>query len=1377
MGDLIESSSVTPSTTPHSRPLPIREDCWSEEATSTLVDAWGRRYLELNRGNLRQKDWQDVADAVNALHGHTKKTYRTDVQCKNRIDTIKKKYKIEKSHVVSSNGNLTSSWPFFERLDALIGSNFNSSGKKHLSPSPPVALPLPPSYRRTPQVSSTPPPQPPALAVALPQKRPLPVDDGYFRRNYSAMAAAAAAVESDSEEDEDEEFEGGEKERAEEDVEGEGIKRLALAIERFGEVYERVESEKLKQMVDLEKQRMKFTKDLEMERMRIFTETQVQLEKIKKGIDLLSPTAYLFLWLVFGCRIVLLVVFKKGKKKKKGDAMTWNSEKQDYDQHPKVNQAYRIRSIALLVNSKDKQDGVTKIKLLRLHIANISFTRMENNRSELLPTMKPEEGVSADDLDSWYKSFLPVTIPSSNHQERMVYSYRHVATGFAAKLTAEEAKAMEDKDGFLSAKPQKILSLHTTHSPNFLGLQKNLGFWRNSTYGKGVIVGVLDTGISPDHPSFSDEGVPPPPTKWKGKCNFNGTVCNNKLIVGMAPLAHLAIYKVCSDFGCAESDILAAMDAAVEDGVDVLSLSLGGGSAPFFEDSIAVGAFGATQKGIFILTVGASTIDRSIRADVLLGNSNHFIGESLFQSNSPPFMSLLLLIFMLNLCPEIAQATQHTTQITEKTTLLNYIVHVAKPEGRTLAEFEDLESWYQSFLPVSTASSEKQQRMLYAYQNVMSGFAARLTQEEVKSMEEKDGFLSARPERILHLQTTRTPRFLGLHPELGFWKESNFGKGVIIGVLDGGIFPSHPSFSDEGMPPPPAKWKGRCDFNASDCNNKLIGARPVNIAAKAKKGSAATEPPIDVDGHGTHTASTAAGAFVKDAEVLGNARGTAVGSAPHAHLAIYKVCFGDPGDDCPESDILAGLDAAVLDGVDVLSLSLDGDSVPFFNDTIVIGSFAAIQKEIFVSCSAGNSGPFNGTLCNEAPWIPTVGASTVDRRFAATARLGNGEQIDGESLSQHSNFPSTLLPLVYAGMSGKPNSSLCGEGALEGMDVKGKIVLCERGGGIGRIAKGGEVKNAGGAAMILMNEEADGFSTNADVHVLPATHLCCRAEDQSVYKFNTGTDGNDLFKGTVIGDPSSPFVASFASRGPSLASPGILKPDIVGTGVSILAAWPFPLDNNTNSKSTFKIISGTSMSCPILSGIAALLKSSHPYWSPAAIKSAIMTTADTLNMEGKLIVDQTLQPADIFATGAGHVNPSRANNPGLVYGIQPDDYIPYLRGLVDADNEVSIIVHEQVKCSEKPSIPEGELNYPSFAATLGPSQTFTRTVTNVSPPGVDVTVKPSKLYFSKVNQKATYSVAFSRTEYGGKTSEIAQGYIVWASSKYTVRSPIAVSFK
>ncbi|GMI77673.1 hypothetical protein like AT3G58630 [Hibiscus trionum] len=292
MADITDSvapfAAITPpSTTPSSRTLPVREDCWSEEATSTLIDTWGSRYVELNRGNLRQKDWQDVADAVNALHGHTKKTHRTDVQCKNRIDTIKKKYKVEQTRVAASNGALASSWQFFERMDALIGSNFSAkkvSPSPKMSPkpspslspripgSPPVALPLPLPYRTT---------LAPATVVSLPQKRPA-VDDGYFNRNYSAVAAAAAAaVESD--EEEGEESEGEEIEGEGEGEEREGMRRLARVIERFGQVYERVEGEKLKQMVELEKQRMQFAKDLEVQRMRMFMDTQVQLEKIKRG--------------------------------------------------------------------------------------------------------------------------------------------------------------------------------------------------------------------------------------------------------------------------------------------------------------------------------------------------------------------------------------------------------------------------------------------------------------------------------------------------------------------------------------------------------------------------------------------------------------------------------------------------------------------------------------------------------------------------------------------------------------------------------------------------------------------------------------------------------------------------------------------------------------------------------------------------------------------------------------------------------------------------------------------------------------------------------------------------------------------------------------
>ncbi|CAK9327504.1 unnamed protein product [Citrullus colocynthis] len=270
MGDLTDS--LTPSSA-NSRQVPIREDCWSEDATSTLIDAWGRRFLELNRGNLRQKDWQDVADSVNSLHGLTKKTHRTDVQCKNRIDTVKKKYKTERARVSASHGNFVSSWPFYSRLDELIGPTV--SMKKPSSP--PMALPLP--FRKTPPPSAA---ATPAIVAVSHKRTAAAMDDGYFRRNYSAMAAAAAAAALTEEEEEDEEEEE-ERVSDDEEAEGEGISRLARAIKRFGEVYERVEAEKVRQMVELEKQRMQFAKDLEVQRMHMFMETQVQLERIKRG--------------------------------------------------------------------------------------------------------------------------------------------------------------------------------------------------------------------------------------------------------------------------------------------------------------------------------------------------------------------------------------------------------------------------------------------------------------------------------------------------------------------------------------------------------------------------------------------------------------------------------------------------------------------------------------------------------------------------------------------------------------------------------------------------------------------------------------------------------------------------------------------------------------------------------------------------------------------------------------------------------------------------------------------------------------------------------------------------------------------------------------
>ncbi|KAL1559779.1 Subtilisin-like protease 4 [Salvia divinorum] len=326
--------------------------------------------------------------------------------------------------------------------------------------------------------------------------------------------------------------------------------------------------------------------------------------------------------------------------------------------------------------------------------------------------------------------------------------------------------------------------------------------------------------------------------------------------------------------------------------------------------------------------------------------------------------------------------------------------------------------------------------------------------------------------------------------------------------------------------------------------------------------------------------------------------------------------------------------------------------------------------------------------------------------------------------------------------------------------------------------------------MILVNPAAYGYLTLAEAHVLPATHVSY-ADGLKIKTYINSTTvptAAIVFKGTVIGDDRAPIVAAFSSRGPNFASPGILKPDILGPGVNILAAWPVSVENNTNTRSTFNMISGTSMSCPHLSGVAALLKSAHPDWSPAAIKSAIMTTADVLNLAKNPIKDERFLPASVFATGSGHVNPSRASDPGLVYDLQLEDYIPYLCGLNYTDREVGVILQRRVNCNAESSMREGDLNYPSFAVTFkslesSASQTYMRTVTNVgeanssyvveivAPAGIEVRVEPAKLHFYGVKQKLRYNVTFGRlnsTVFGP-----VQGYLKWDSSKHSVRSPIA----
>lgn len=745
-----------------------------------------------------------------------------------------------------------------------------------------------------------------------------------------------------------------------------------------------------------------------------------------------------------------------------------------------------------------------------------------------------------------------------------------------------------------------------------------------------------------------------------------------------------------------------------------------------------------------------------------------FLAIFLFFSSIPPVMSR-----------SHANSIGADTKGTNASRLQTYIVQVRPPPSTQKvanAGARDLENWYRSFLPTAAANSSIQ-RMVYMYRDAITGFAARLTEEEVKDMARRDGFLKAYPDRTLPLLTTHTPAFLGLDVGSGFWNGSGFGKGVIIGVLDTGIHADHPSFDDKGMPPPPSKWKGSCESILTGCNNKVIGARAFNRGA--------VTAPYDSVGHGTHTASTAAGNFVKKATVLGNGNGTAVGMAPRAHLAIYKVCYRLG---CTTSDVMAGMDAAIRDGVDVLSLSLGGEAAPFYEDAIAIAAFSATEKGIFVSCAAGNSGPDPGTVENDAPWILTVGASTMDRNIRATVKLGGGQEIDGETLFQPHDFSSTALPLVYPVTQGGVQSGNCVFGALYGIDIKGKVVLCMHDTG-SRTDTGSLVKEAGGAAMIIANRNFDGYTTFAQAHHLPASQVSY-ADGLKIISYINSTNqttASIVFKGTITGISPAPTVAYFSSRGPSKITPGILKPDIIGPGVNVLAAWPFEIGqpSKNHAKLIFNIISGTSMSTPHLSGIAALVKGAHPDWSPAAIKSAIMTTSDIICKDGKPIVDEQHKPASFFLIGAGHVNPSKAADPGLVYDLGVEDYIPYLCGMGYSDAEVETVTHHNVTCAKIKKIAEAELNYPSISVALQSKHvTVNRTVTNVGeasstysvkvdvPKGVSVSVIPEKLVFSEFNEKKSFTVSINWRK---SQMHSAEGNLEWVSHKHVVRSPIVIS--
>jgi subtilisin family serine protease len=698
------------------------------------------------------------------------------------------------------------------------------------------------------------------------------------------------------------------------------------------------------------------------------------------------------------------------------------------------------------------------------------------------------------------------------------------------------------------------------------------------------------------------------------------------------------------------------------------------------------------------------------------------------------------------------------------------------------------------------------------YTAALNGFVAHLTARQAAELAKDSKVLLVAPD-VENAPDYTTTDFLNLTGQDGAWAkqfggEANAGKGAVVGVIDSGYAPDNPFLQGEAVEPLSASGKGggkgkaemgvpyrtkdgtiamlksdgttfegECQkgiesgaaFDGSDCNSKVISARYfadsfLQYVAPENRAPEELISPVDVGSHGTHTATTAAGNANVEQAIDGASFGASSGVAPAAKVAVYKVCWEDNDPNtggCYSSASVEAIDAAIKDGVDVLNYSISGNTNST-TDPVALAFLNAAAVGVFVSASAGNSGPAVSTVNHASPWLTTVAASTFPSDLLGTVKVSDGTMFRGASIMKTEVKDAPVVVAADAAAAGAPTpANLCGPGTLDSAKVSGKVVVCDRG-VVDRTAKSLEVQSKGGLGMILVNLSSS--SEDADNHVVPTVHV--NAPKSLEVKAKLAADPTltvSLVKGDLTGEPlpPAPQVAGFSSRGPSLASGGdLLKPDISAPGVNVLAG----VSTIGNNGAQFGFMSGTSMAAPHIAGFGALVLSKQPKWSPAMVKSAMMTTAYPLvNADGT----PNLNP---FEGGAGHIDSARVLDPGLVYNSDIKQWNAFLNGQgVDTG------------ARKAGTLAARDLNVPSIAlGSLVGEIKVKRTLTALVPgryraevnlPGFDVRVEPAVLDFKKAGKSLDVTITVKSV--GAPTGKFTTGTLTWKGPR-TVSSPMAV---